>query len=382
MKYILVTLLFFLFHFEVMSQEDKENTLKNRFKFFEVKSHGGAFLKSDNALGNSGILDNGYGGVTIKLGWQPISPESWSSRFSYPSYGIGLYSGFLSDAEVFGNPNAVYGFINFPISLPEKKNVFSIEASLGLTYNLNPYDSETNPVNKAIGARAAVYFNVDFGFAYKFTRELDILYGFDFTHFSNGSTYQPNNGLNLYGLNLGLRYHYNAAQFEVDKDIYTNNLLPARFRRPLRAERNKKPESAISIFAAGGFSQRKKDAGTEILYGTFSSVLDYEYQFNEMHLVNAGVDLFFDNRLRSLDVSERFIAGIHAGYDFNFWRFAIKFQLGTYLTDDRGKGTFFIRPALRYHISKTVFAQVGLKTLAGGAADYIEYGIGIKAFKW
>jgi len=34
------------------------------------------------------------------------------------------------------------------------------------------------------------------------------------------------------------------------------------------------------------------------------------------------------------------------------------------------------------NFSKFFFAQCGLKALDGGAADHIEYGIGIRPFKW
>ncbi len=35
-----------------------------------------------------------------------------------------------------------------------------------------------------------------------------------------------------------------------------------------------------------------------------------------------------------------------------------------------------MRRALHFKISKSLHAQVGLKTLNGGAADWIEFGIG------
>ncbi|WP_299187837.1 acyloxyacyl hydrolase [uncultured Aquimarina sp.] len=380
--YLILALLTCFFSYSQSSSDNLENNPQNRFRFIEIKSHFGAFLKSDNALGNSGILDNGYGGVTVKLGWQPTNPNGWASRYGYPSYGIGAYVGFLSDANVFGNPNAIYGFMNFPISGSHKRNVFSIEPSLGITYNLNPFDEDTNELNTSIGARAAVYFNIDLGFTYKFTRELDLLYGFDFTHFSNGSTFRPNRGLNLYGINLGMRYNYNAAQFKKDNDPYTNNVLPARFKRPLRAARDTTGGNYISVYVVGGVGQTDREIGTNTVFGTFSGVLDYEHQFNEVHTLTGGVDFFYDNRFRDVEASERTLIGVHAGYDFSFWKLAMKFQIGTYVSDDKGKGGYFMRPALRYNISKTFFAQIGLKTLDGGSADYIEYGFGFKPFKW
>ncbi|MCG2430320.1 acyloxyacyl hydrolase [Aequorivita xiaoshiensis] len=362
----------------ISSKESKGD----KFRYIQIKPHFGSFLKSTDVLNESGLLDNGYGGVTIKYGWQSSNNESWVSRYGYPSYGIGIYSGFLSDAEVFGNPNAIYGFIKFPFSDPSRRNIFALETSFGLTYKLKPYDSETNPVNEAIGARAAVYFNIDFGFTYKWTRELDLLYGIDFTHFSNGSTYKPNAGLNLYGINFGLRYNYNAAQSTNEENLYSNNVLPARFRRPNSSALKKIRGSAISILIAGGTAQSEALKGTETLMGVFSGIIDYEYQINEMHAVTGGFDIFYDNRLQNQTASDRWSVGVHGGYDFRFYKFAVKMQFGTYLGDNNDKGEFFMRPALRYNFSKRIFAQIGLKTLNGGAADYIEYGIGFRPFSW
>src|SRR5690554_4404260 len=244
------------------SQVLTQNNTKNSFKYLEVKSQFGAFMKSDNMLSEHGLLDHGYGGVILKMGWQPTNPEGWASKYNYPSYGVGFYSGFLSDAQVFGNPNAVYGFIRFPLSHPESRNEFAIEPALGITYKLNPYHSETNPLNDAIGARMAVYFNLNFGFTYKWTRELDLLYGIDFSHFSNGSTYKPNSGLNLYGINVGLRYNYNRRQLAENKDIYSDKVFPARFRRPERTAMDLTSGKAISIYVAGGLAQSDEMMGT------------------------------------------------------------------------------------------------------------------------
>lgn len=383
MKYVLIIYLF-LFTIHSYSQDSLsyKSDENNKFKFIEIKFHFGSFLKTQNALSASGLLDNGYGGATGKIGWQPTDSKKWFSRYGYPACGVGFYTGFLSDAEVFGNPNAVYGFIKFPLTSSEKRTVFAIGPSLGLIYKLQPYDSETNPVNTAIGARAAVYFNLDFGWSFKWTREMDIIYGFDFSHFSNGSTYQPNNGLNLFGLNIGLRYHYNAMQKKKNPDIYANDVLPVRFKRPKGSPVHKISGNALSLYVAGGAAQDDALIGTQTLLGVFTTVLDYEYQINEMHAITGGFDLFYDNRFQEREASDRWLTGVHVGYDFRFYRFAVKMQIGTYLGDDKGKGGFFMRPALRYNFSKSFFAQIGLKTLDGGAADYIEYGMGMRMFSW
>lgn len=381
MKFFITFIFVFIASFSFCQNEaEQKPSSKVQFKYIEPKFHFGSFLKSDTPLGHSGLLDNGYGAFTLKLGWQPSDSSLWTARYGYPAYGVGFYSGFLSNAAVFGNPNAIYGFINFNLSKPHRRNSFSIEPSLGLTYKLVPYDKENNPLNTAIGARMAVYFNLDFGFTYKWTREIDLIYGIDFTHFSNGSTYQPNAGLNLYGITLGMRYNYNRNRMRTVSDFYLGDTLSARFDRPLSLKGLPLKQNSLSFYMAGGAAQNKALAGTKTLRSTFSALVDYEHRFTEKHGIVVGTDLFFDDRLIDEKRADRWIVGVHTGYDFFFYRFVAKMQFGTYLTNNRDKGNFFMRPALRYHFSKQFFAQIGLKTLDRGAADYIETGVGWKIF--
>lgn len=369
----------------LFSQNDtpKKNSEKpNRFRYITMESNYGSYFYSGNGLTNTGVLDAGYAALNVKFGWQPSSEDSWASMYGYPSFGIGLYKGFLGDSQVFGDPNAAYGFINFSVSNPHKRTIFHIEPAFGLTYGLKPYDSEKNPYNDAIGAAVAVYFSVDFGASYNLTRELDLNYGVDFTHFSNGRSFTPNFGLNMLGINLGLQYHYNMDQKKLNNDPYGTVVLPARFKKPESKPKRILNESAISIYTAIGTVQNQEDRGTNNRYGTFSGVLEYRYLFNVMHGISIGTDLFFDGSLGAEypSASDHYLIGIHAGYDLMFGKFAIRMQGGTYLTDSRGKHKLFLRPTLQYFISKKIFAQVGLKT--NGGADWAEFGIGIQPFKW
>jgi hypothetical protein len=356
---------------------------EGRFKSISVKALSGAHIYSGETLSDK--VSYGYSAMDVRFAWHPSKDNLWTRDTGFSSYGFGFYTANVGDPQVFGNPTALYGFVNFFLSKPDRRNVFEISPALGLTYHLQPYNAETNPTQDALGARGAVYFNLNFGAAYKLTRELDILYGIDFTHYSNGRSFTPNYGLNLFGFNAGMRYHFNQEQRKLDPDPYTTNVLPARFNRPeRRASEENDFGNSIDLYAALGTVQNNEDAGTSLRYGTFSGVIDYRHYFNRMHGFTAGVDFFVDNSLAPSypDSGDTFLLAAHAGYDFMFWRFAIRAQVGTYITDDRGKGNFFIRPAIQYEISKSVFAQVGLKTKAGAAADWIEFGVGWKPFKW
>lgn len=363
--------------------EVRDQSNYGRFRLIEVRGHTGTHLYSGEGLDDK--LDSGYGSVEVRYGWQFSDPDGWGSRYGYPSYGVGIYSGWVGDPQVFGNPNAVYGWINFPIDGPGYRNVFSINTAFGLTYNLEPFDPVNNPLNDAIGANMAVYFDMSFEFAYRLTREMDLIYGLDLAHFSNGRSFTPNWGLNMFGLVLGMRYHYNADQRKVNNDPYTDQLLQARFKRSVSAKPERVGRNFIDVLTAIGTVQNDEDAGTDTRYVTFSGVIDYRYQFNNMHAATAGIDYFYDGSLEEYypgDSSARSLVGLHLGYDYMFWRFAVRLQVGAYITDDRGKDPMYLRPALRYQINNWMHAQVGLKTRQGAAADWIEWGISFTPFSW
>ncbi len=294
---LLLCLIFFVLSGQGLAQKktidfDAVKDIPNygRFRTLEIKGHTGYHLYNGTTLDET--VDGGYGAIEARYGWQSMDSTSWQAETGYPSYGVGYYSGFIGDPDILGKPNAIFGFINFPLSNSERRNVWEIGQSLGVTYSLEPYDTENNPTNDAIGAAFAVYFNLSFGAAFRMTRELDLVYGIDFTHFSVGRITTPNHGLNMYGLNLAFRYHYNADQKFVDGDPWSQDLLQARFKRPEKKKNTPLRESSIETYFGFGTVQNEEDQGTSNRYFVFSGVLDYRYKFNTMHGITVGSRLF------------------------------------------------------------------------------------------
>ena len=351
-----------------------------RFRILEIKGHTGYHLYNGTTLDET--VDGGYGAIEARYGWQSMDSTSWQAETGYPSYGVGYYSGFIGDPDILGKPNAIFGFINFPLSNSERRNVWEIGQSLGVTYSLEPYDTENNPTNDAIGAPFAVYFNLSFGAAFRMTRELDLVYGIDFTHFSVGRITTPNHGLNMYGLNLAFRYHYNADQKFVDGDPWSQDLLQARFKRPEKKKNTPLRESSIETYFGFGTVQNEEDQGTSNRYFVFSGVLDYRYKFNTMHGITIGLDYFYDESLEMDYPDDQDLIGLHAGYDFMFGKFSMRFQLGAYLEPDKGKDPTYIRAAFRYDITPWLFTQLGIKTRDQTRADWAEFGFGFTPFRF
>ncbi|SMO51747.1 Lipid A 3-O-deacylase (PagL) [Saccharicrinis carchari] len=356
--------------------QDSEPT--NQFRFFEIKGHSGAHLYTGEKLKEA--LENGYGAIEVRYGWQSNNPDAWQSYFAYPAYGIGWYSGFIGNPDLLGQPGAFYGFISFPLLKPNRHQMV-IEPAFGLSYDLNPYNPETNISNDAIGSRFNVYFNLNLGAKYRLNREMDLIYGLDFTHFSNGRMFKPNAGLNMWGLNLGFRYHFNAQQKRVDNAEFPQQILNV---RPKPIPKQKAPsirKSTIAVYGAGGLVQNDENSGTTKQYVTVSTMAEYMYILNAKSGFAVGLDAFYDSSLEKYFPNDNlYFFGFHGGYDLMFWKMALRFQVGSYLHQRarKYKGKFFIRPALKFHATEHLFAQIGLKTQDGFKADWIELGLGVR----
>lgn len=354
----------------------QQNKVRNKFRGFAISGHSGSHVYTGDKLEEA--LDNGYGAINIKLSWIP-GPDStsWQQHYGFPSYGLGVYSGAIGNPDILGSPNAIFGFVSFPL-YQTRKTTFVVEPAVGITYDLKPYDSEENPMNDAIGSQLCVYFNLNFGGRTAISREMDLTYGFDVTHFSNGRTFVPNYGLNMVGLNLGMLYHFNRAQKVVDKSLRPKTILEVRPELPASSGDIRKRNWYFSAYQAVGTTQ--KFSSEDVRYFNASTSIEAVYKHSMKHSWLLGFDVLYDGSLKDEypETSDQFAYAIHPGYDFSFWKFDLRAQVGIYLGDNKDKGAFFLRPALRYWFSNAVFAQVGLKTIDEFAADWVEYGVGVK----
>lgn len=358
-----------------------------RHKYIELKLHTGTHLYTGEELKKA--LDDGYTSVELRMGWQSTGEKAWQRVFNYPSYGIGFYTGNIGNPTILGNPSGVYGFFYAPFHR-RKRNYFELGLSLGLTYDLNPYDSSSNPLNDAIGSKVDVYFNLGATGVLKLSDAFDFLYGIDLTHFSNGRTHTPNLGLNMAGLHLGVRFHYNVIRSIVVQQIDPTYTAP---RRPTFVHAPIPPQqryNEVSATAAFGVVQTSSDEHVNAFYGTASLILDYNRRLSHMSSIGAGLDGFYDGSLGwtyhkmypVVRTTDKMLMGFHAGYALHIKDFEIRAQLGSYAwRRNDEKGNYFMRVALRYNIGRYGFAQIALKTLDGGASDWIEWGGGGK-MRW
>lgn len=273
---------------------------------------------------------------------------------------------------------ALYAFINFPIYRGKNVEV-QFGPALGVGFNIKPYDPITNPQNDLTGGRLAGYLNPSLSAAFALSPNLDLKLGGNFIHMSNGGLKQPNTGFDMYGVNFGVRWHFNRA-------LDANGIDYEKIFQPKR-KRNDTKSSSINLFQAIGGDQNAEGQGDFTTYLVTTTTVEYQRKFNEIHGFSAGLNLFYDESAHlSMHYPKhetKFFPGLHVGYDFHFWHLAIRQQFG-YMLSEAGrdiKAGFFMRLGLSADITKTLYFQAAVKSMHGFKADWADFGFGVKLWK-
>jgi Lipid A 3-O-deacylase (PagL) len=358
------------------------------FNFIEFRGHFGNFVKHSDSL--TDVLEGNYRSAELRIGFQSTGKQEWQHSYKLPSYGLGLYHANLNSPKEIGNPLAAFFFFNVPI-IGNKKLRLNYDFSTGIAFNFHEYDSVTNPRNDVLGSKVNIYFNLGIMAYYQISERLDLSLGADFSHFSNGAIRTPNKGLNIYGVNAGIRYYLNPVRNftrYVDPDFYPNIRSDLEYKKLGPAERYFEFTTVIS----GGLKTTSADLNDRATYHpTFTLALDGAIKYNHKGRAGFGVDYFYDGSMKrwlalvfpdsSSGWKDYSHVGIHIGHDLLVQKVALVTQVGIYLYSGTDKGSVWARVGIRYDFSERIFGRVTLKTTDGLIADLTEWGIGFRLHK-
>lgn len=129
-------------------------------------------------------------------GWEKKHPGSY--------FGVTLSYRYLGDKRL---GHAIGLFPSVTTSLWRfKKKVLWFEVGGGLSYLTKPFELGQNEYNNAIGSDFNNIINFRFFSTFPGGSNREWLMGFSFSHYSNGALTLPNLGINVYSLNLGMRW--------------------------------------------------------------------------------------------------------------------------------------------------------------------------------
>ncbi|MDB4582709.1 acyloxyacyl hydrolase [Draconibacterium sp.] len=406
MKKIISSFAAILFICTIQAQEfskfKKEDFKKDEnygwFNYLQVTAYKGAHMTSEEY---KEVFSEGFYGVGFRLGTQATGRKEWQRLHNYPQYGLGVtffdLGGTLIDSLI-GKPAAFYFFYGAPIT---RFGDFRLngDVEIGISHDFNAYDAETNNLQDFIGASSNLHANFSLQLYYELSQRMDISMGLSFMHFSNGRSFTPQKGINLFGLNLSSSYHFNPIKNytkKVDPDYQ-----PAV--RPTFIEEEKsgfKPHHEFTFMASIGTVQAEpgefKNENGQVdttgaegpRYLTNSFTAEYAYQFARKLKVVGGLDMFYDGSAEYLydDIlpqnttfNDKAFYGYHVGFHYLIERISVIFNYGRYIHKPfPQRGKWFMRAGGRIGLTENLDAHIALKTRNGGIADWIEWGLAYK----
>lgn len=369
-KNIFLALTFLFSGLSIIAQDNDSITNKNQKKFIkylDVRVENGMMLGNGDELADQLAESSYYNGFDVRLGFRVSDPNNvYSNVYRRPYFGVGWYSATFHQEEI-GKPNALYFFLTIPLKFEElKKWTFSYSGAFGLSYNFNPYDPVNNPSNIFVGSYKNCYVHLTFVANYKFNEKWALNGSFGFKHFSNGSFKQPNYGLNLIPVTVGVSYK--LSKDEIDQ-----------FEKPIP---NYMKHSLMNAsFIAG--SKNYEVGGDNYLKATLS--VDYLRQINYRYRIGLGFDFFYsaESELRNTSDASSF-SKTYSYAIVGSWEWALTKRLyvpvgiGIYLhrnKENNESTPYYERVGIRYRLTDHIYSGITIKAHQG-AADIFEWTVG------
>jgi hypothetical protein len=319
---------------------------------------------------NMSQLIKGYvSGAELNYMFRTDGGKPWQQIHNYPEIGVGFLYVELANHPQLGHLMSLYPFTNIRLNKQNKKFNLNLRLGTGLAYITKPFDITTNPKNIVIGSYLNGFVNLRLSASFILTEAWRIDAGIGLTHASNGSFSTPNLGLNMATANLGVGYVFGKKPFVYLKD------------KTIPLMKTWEP----SVIAVAGIKEMDTPDGPKYFaYGLQGNLYK---KLNYKHSVGAGLDMSYNNATKQAWVNDSVYTnklsdilqvGAKIGYSFNMHRLSLPVDFGVYLykkQDDNG--LFFHRIGLRYMVTKSIIANITLRT-HWATADYFEWGIGYR----
>ena len=306
----------------------------------------------------------------LNIGKSSSGNKLWQIENNLPDIGISLQCIDFKNPLQLGYALTASPYIEIPLNKTPKILRPSIRLCWGLTYITKSYDSNENKENIAIGSHFNSFVQFRCFWRFKLSNLLRIEPGITFTHASNGKAKNPNLGINVASLNLGLKY---AIQSKANQSI-----------PKIDSSTKAKSKNELIFFTAIGFNQ--KQIASPILK-TFVYSFAYQRNLRNSHKYVLGIDVFYDqnylidyenvfkNKAQGID---QLRMSIKLGYSYNVGRLSFPFELGYYFFQKTNPDELIVnRLGVRYYSKTGLIAHFGLRTHFAVAYNF-EYGLGYR----
>lgn len=308
-----------------------------------------------------------------------------NGRGVYQGVGVAMHSFFAHD--LIGTPVSIYVYQGAPLAALGNRLTLGYEWNLGISSGWKYNEGFiVSPLN--------VYINVAALFNWKVNPYLDIVFGPEYTHFSNGDTKFPNSGANTINFRLGAKRHIAPSNKTEIVKVFAGDLDNEIF-----ADR-----MTYDLSILGGFRADRTVNGSKLyIFNNAFPVVSVNfnplYSFNSHLAAGPSLDLIYD-RSANLNVWEkedgtvgyeypRALAqtgiGLSARAELRMPVFAVNIGIGygtsledhTRYDNDDLRGLYGVFN-LKTFVSDNVFLNVGYRLKSVLYSHNLLFGLGLR----
>lgn len=365
------------------------------------------------------LIDKPVMGAEVAAEFMPTLQMPWSVSYNGASVGVAAAYLNLGNNAKLGSAVALYSYLNIPL-VNTRHFILSLKPGVGMSFVNKRYantsengvlgisnpDNPQQIANSAFGSVLNAYFAGMLSMEFPISHGVSLAASGGWNHISNGSFIQPNGGVNMFNLQVGLKY-FPQHDFYQSPVVETNGI--------------EQPWS-FDVIASGGCRQLYYRDNR--FFPIASLQVGVFYRCARIFRIGFGGDVFYDGVYASVNSSSdpsenvssykftyltddrwqnRFRAGVSLQPEFVIGKLTAGFHFGVYLYDpiknlepyataqsapqskgifykyniNKEDGWFYTRASLKYEVTPHFLLSLGLKTHLH-RAEFIEWGVGYR----
>jgi len=318
-------------------------------------------------------------GLLLSYGKYNNSNEKpWAVRLNHPKTGFSIGVFDFGNSEKIGRAYILMPFIEFGL-LKQKTDKLNLNIGIGASYLDTLFDKDKNPLNKAVTTRLNWSFKSFVYYDIIKTENTDWRFGLGYSHYSNGHTRLPNQGLNSVLASFSAKFNSqqktSITNEEADRTKTSQTYFSGRIglgQNVLSEFSNDKKGVYSVAFSAGKVINSTFKFGGGFYYRFYKNY--YDYIKNDGEIVVEDYPIFQKNPFGYASNFGLFVSGelllSHIGFEFElgvniykpFYKVDWRLNKG-YTFQNANDITIVIEGELDwyYEIKRTISSRMGLK---------------------
>jgi len=366
-RFFKIIIFFCLLHHSLLISA-QQPSFKDRL-YFEADAHYGFVMPHISSIAY--FIDEHVKGYQFNIGILTNGEKKWQTYYNYPRLGIGFYHSGLGNNDVYGQVNALYGYLDRRFFGVNRRFNLGNRLAFGVGYINKKFDLRDNYFDMAIGSHVNVYINYSLEGLVSVSPQMQLKLGLGMTHVSNGRFKEPNKGLNLITSFIGVQYSLS----DPTKLILTE------------PKENDEP-GHNQLIVMGGIGEKQISRKFDYSYWPTALSVEYAHKISRTSWVGLSLTTYFDPSLKkeiemegdTAKSSSNIRIALNLSYELKMGRFSYVFQPGIYLKNAYAKpGSITNRIGLRYQVTHHWLTGITIKAHWFAIADFIEFGVG---YRW